>query len=377
MAATLTVSAGPHDRVWCPLQFRAPETLAPGPYSAIGSDGSSFPLDVEQGGAAACVVPDLPAGQSCTFRIQARSGGSGSAPIEAVDAAGQISISAGGELVTRYIYAGVPARPYFYPMNAPGQIGLTRAFPIEVGAAGETADHPHHRSLWIAHGEVNGADNWSEAPGHASTRHESFESVTSGEVSGGFACRAQWLRADGAPILTQRLAVRVWAVGGSFRVIDFHVDLDATDGAVRFGDTKEGGILSVRVASEMDVPRTGAITNSYGAVGEAETWGKSAHWCDYSGTVGGHAAGLAIMDHPHSFRHPTHWHVRDYGLMTANPFGYAAFTSGVKDGSHVLAHEKTLSFRYRVVLYARASDAAFTRDRYLDYVAPPTARFDG
>ena len=29
------------------------------------------------------------------------------------------------------------------------------------GKAGEAHDHPHHRGLWVAHGDVNGADNWS------------------------------------------------------------------------------------------------------------------------------------------------------------------------------------------------------------------------
>ena len=36
--------------------------------------------------------------------------------------------------------------------------------------------------------------------------------------------------------------------------------------------------------------------------------------------LGGKTVGLAIFDHPSNPRHPTTWHVRDYGLFAANPF---------------------------------------------------------
>ena len=69
-----------------------------------------------------------------------------------------------------------------------------------------------------------------------------------------------------------------------------------------------------------DADKDGAIVNSYGGSQEMETWGKRAHWCDYVGPVNGKTVGITIMDSPGNFRYPTYWHVRDYGLMTANPF---------------------------------------------------------
>ena len=89
-----------------------------------------------------------------------------------------------------------------------------------------------------------------------------------------------------------------------------------------FRDTKEGGLVSVRVASSMDVRNGGAIRNGYGGTNEEETWGKHAPWCDYSGMVDGKHVGVAIMDHETNPRYPTQWHVRDYGLMTANCFAW-------------------------------------------------------
>jgi len=144
---------------------------------------------------------------------------------------------------------------------------------------------------------------------------------------------------------------------------------------VRFGDTKEGGICSVRVAAPMEADRTGKIENAYGGVNEAETWGKRAPWCDYSGIVEGHRVGVAVFDHPGNFRYPTYWHVRNYGLMTANPFGLSHFLAPAEaEGSHVLPKGETLAFRYGVCVHAGDAAEGRVRDRYLDWIYPPSAR---
>ena len=370
-APIITVEAGRHHRRWCPVEFRLPQPLSPGSHVLDSGDGAVLQAEALNDGRILFVLPELSAGESRSYRIESAGATDTKANVTLTDSGGDLSISLHGELVTRYVYGDVPARPYFYPVHAPGQIPVTRAYPMEQDAAGETRDHPHHRSLWIAHGEVNDADNWSEEPSHAHTRHQEFGRITGGRVAGSFASTSLWTKAGGEPLLTQDLAVTVWATGGDFRLLDFGIKLSATHGDVHFGDTKEGGILSVRVASALDVPRTGTITNVYGGTNEAETWGRAAHWCDYSGTNAGSPVGIAIMDHPHSFRYPTHWHVRNYGLMTANPFAYAAYTNGEKDGSHTLKSGEALAFRYRVVLHAGSCSGADVNGRYLDFVAPP------
>jgi len=288
------------------------------------------------------------------------------------DVGGRIEISVAGEPFTTYWYADVPARPYFWPVLAPGGVPVTRAWPMREDVPDETRDHIHHRSMYFAYGDVNGADNWSEEPGHGRTVHRSVEELVSGPVFGRFRALSDWTFSDGRKILTQDAAVTVWNIPDStFRMLDVDLRLTATEGDVLFGDTKEGGLLTVRVATPMDVRNGGRIENSFGGVNERESWGYAAHWCDYSGVVQGTRVGIAVMDHPTSFRHPTYWHVRDYGLMGANPFALSAYTNGRKNGSYVLRYGEEMRFRYRVVVHLGDASEADIRSRYLDFAAPP------
>ena len=50
---------------------------------------------------------------------------------------------------------------------------------------------------------------------------------------------------------------------------------------MKFGDTREGGILSLRVNPLITVEEGELIENAYGVVNEGETGGKQAPWCDY------------------------------------------------------------------------------------------------
>jgi hypothetical protein len=93
------------------------------------------------------------------------------------------------------------------------------------------------------------------------------------------------------------------------------------------------------------------MINSKGAQGEPAIWGKPADWVEYSGTVSGKAVSVAVFDSPKSFRHPTTWHARAYGLLAANPFGAREFTNDPeKDGSWTIPEGKSLTFRYRLLI---------------------------
>jgi len=285
----------------------------------------------------------------------------------------ELEIRVAGEVFSVYHCSRDLARPFFHPVQLPGGLAVTRSFPMK-DVEGEKRDHPHHRSLWTAYGEVNGTDNWSEAPGkHARIQHEAFDHVYEGPVFGGFEASASWTDVTGVPLLKERRRVLVYDIGDGCRLLDYDLTLTPVDREITWGDTKEGGLLSVRVATSMDGNQGGRIENSEGGVGEKECWGKPARWCDYSGLVAGQTVGLAVLDHPSNLRSPVHWHVRDYGLMGTNCFGDSTF-AGEKDGhrgEYRQAADQTLQFRYRVLIHPGDAQAARVEEAWQAFAKEP------
>src|SRR2546421_9529066 len=66
----------------------------------------------------------------------------------------KLRIEINGELFTEYHFKGAP-HVFYYPVLGPGGLPMTRNYPMVRDSEGEEHDHPHHRSLWYSHGEVN------------------------------------------------------------------------------------------------------------------------------------------------------------------------------------------------------------------------------
>src|SRR5262249_46273976 len=79
------------------------------------------------------------------------------------------------------------------------------------------------------------------------------------------------------------------------------------------------GFLGLRVAAGLSAQYGGGrLTNSAGSRGEKAIFGKPARWMDYSGPIVESTwEGVTWFDHPGNPRHPTSWHVRDDGWMSA------------------------------------------------------------
>ena len=87
--------------------------------------------------------------------------------------------------------------------------------------------------------------------------------------------------------------------------------------------------LGVRLATPLIEKNGGQIRNSAGQTGSKGTWGESATWCDYSGSIDGNLAGITILSNNTESLVP--WrHNRNYGLMVANQFGRKAMKQGDK-----------------------------------------------
>ena len=110
--------------------------------------------------------------------------------------------------------------------------------------------------------------------------------------------------------------------------------------------------MGIRVAAPLkpDAKLGGRLVNSEGQA-DAAAWGKAAAWIDYHGRIGGEAVGVAIFNHPDSFRFPTYWHARTYGLCAGNPFGKGHFVGRGEDGAYTIASGGSISLHYRFLFH--------------------------
>ena len=373
MEKKISVYAGNHARENCPVSILIAEKIDEA--VLLDDDGKNVPLQLksgEEGTLVSFIVSSLDAGQSEVLTLKTGEKAEENEIVELVPRDNALDVKISGEHKTTYVYGGVDfVRPYLFPVLAPSGVRVTRSYPMEE-VEGESTDHRHHRSIWVAYGEANDVDNWSEGEGHGGTVHREFTKQISGPVYAKIGTKNDWVSSEGEKVLEEWSSFKFYNVVDVGHVIDVRVKLVASEGDVFFGDTKEGGIISVRMASSIDVPRGGTIENSFGGVNEGETWGKKANWCDYYGPTEGKVAGIAVMDHPSNLRHPTNWHVRNYGLMTANCFGLSYFYNDKTiRGDYTLKGGEELVFRYRLYIHDGTTTDANVAGKYHDYINPP------
>jgi len=315
------------------------------------------------------ILPDAFIWTGCSFFSPGRSTPAASPAVQIFQKNDQLEVNIGGRLFTEYTYKNV-ARPYFYPLLGPNELPMTRRWPVEDGE-GEEHDHPHHRGLWYAHSNVDGFDFWTEGK-HCQIAHEKFLKIQSGQNFGVIQSKNNWMTPEGKIVCSDVRTIRFYNRPGSERLFDFDITIHAPDNkAVTFGDDKDGA-MAVRVAESMRVnhktkPGEGHIVLSTG-VRDKETWGQRADWCDYYGPVQGQTVGIAIFDHPQNPRHPTWWHVRDYGLFAANPFGVHDFEKKPKGtGDFTIAAGQSATFRYRFYMHAGDEQQARVAEHYEQY----------
>ncbi|MEA3188092.1 MAG: hypothetical protein QOD99_1922 [Chthoniobacter sp.] len=292
---------------------------------------------------------------------------------------GRVRIEVDAKPFTEYIFTGA-RRPFLYPILMPDGVALSRDFPMKE-PPGEDHDHPHHRSLWFAHGSVNGIDFWNEGSAGGSTAkgtivHDAFLETTSGTV-GVIRARNRWLDPDGKLVCTDETLIRIRGASG-YRMIDYEVTLHALPNEpLLLGDNKDGA-MAIRLAQWMtmthkigkqELPGSGHIVTSTGKR-DAEAWGVRADWCEYHAPKAGKTYGVAIFDHPQNPRHPTWWMARDYGLFAANPFGQHDFENRKEEphvGDYTIPADGSLTLRYRFVFHFGDEKVAHLAELSGDY----------
>ncbi|MFG0255514.1 MAG: PmoA family protein [Rhodopirellula sp. JB053] len=286
-----------------------------------------------------------------------------------------VTVSLNGEVFVGYRIDDVN-KPYLWPIVGPRGKDMTRTYPMKDvdHEPKKQRDHPHHRGMTFGHEHVvfgtEQADTWHEwitfggqqkGPGNAPSTnprikhigkivHREFTVLNADHHKAVVEEILDHVSPSGTGMLTEvrRMTFRVEPVG---RIIDFDQVLTASAGEVKLHDSKDAG-LSIRVPTNMAVDSRmgGKIVNSKGDR-DRNAWSQPAKWCDYFGSIDGEQAGIAFLNHPSSYRFPTRWHVRSYGLFTANPFAMKSFDGSLPDGTTTLSPGEELNLHHRLIFH--------------------------
>jgi len=288
----------------------------------------------------------------------------------------KIAVNIDGKFYTTFYLAVNGQKPYIWPLSTADGIVVTRHFPMDQ-FPGETSDHPHHKGLFFAHGDINGIDFWDTeprksptAPKRAGMKLIRVEEMRGGKKTGTIKVVFEGLDPDGNPVMRETRTV-VFHAGSNLRIIDYGITIEPLVPKLTFGDTKEG-TFAIRLATSMteDAAKGGRMVNAGGAETEKNVWGKRSDWIDYDGPVDGKTVGVALFDTPSNPRYPTYWHVRAYGLEAANPFGLHDFLNNkAHDGDMVVERGHPVHFQYRVVIHDGDTASANIAALYKEYIA--------
>jgi hypothetical protein len=298
----------------------------------------------------------------------------------------------GDKPVGRYLFDPSQVRPHFHPLYTQEGKHLTRAYPMQKNVPGETTDHIHHRGCWIGHQIVMleaktpgekplNANFWAEAV-NPLQQHQGKQLCTkteepkigSGQAS--IVTHNTWQTTSGAKVLEEKRTLHLFDLGTA-QLIVFDIDLHASEGALTFGDEKDG-FMAIRVADVMceKNKKGGLLENAEGKqhMGVSDNkdrqgcWGLRSAWVDYSGMIDSQAVGVTLFDHPKN-PVPACWHARDYGLLTANPFGrkHAKFPDAQGDVVK-FAKGEHLIFRYGVLIHPGNAKSGKVAEHYQKFV---------
>jgi hypothetical protein len=368
----VSVRGGETDLGETPVVIELKEPLPVGDYVMEPAAGGAIAAQVFQDRGSrrlSAVLPAVPARQTVSYTLKgpAQEAPSATSGLSFETEGRNLKVKLDQQLLTEY-HLGIGNKPFFYPLVGPTGESYTRTYPMTI-LPEEDHDHPHQRSCWFTHGNVNGVDFWSEGKRFGTVKETDRSLVVAGPVVGRLVTTNDWRAADDRKICQDERIVTFYRTKGA-RIIDFEFRIRATDGPVTFLDTKEG-VFGIRVASSMDVTKKmgGKITNAEGVTNE-KAWGMPSTWVDYVGPVKDKTVGIAMINHPSSFRYPTTWHVRTYGLFAANPFGWHDFGRPER-GDCTIAADRSIEFSYRVVLHEGDTTTAKVPALAAAYTSPP------
>lgn len=307
----------------------------------------------------------------------------------------QVDVLFNGKLLTAYCYYDSIAKPFLYPVNTVDGITVTRGFPI-APRPGERSDHPHHVGIWLNYESVNGIDFWNNSTAIAKEKkdlygtilHEKIVKKKSNKNKAELITRANWHN-NKAELFLKELSTYQFHVKHDVFIIDRTTTLTAQKNEVVFRDVKDG-FFAIRVARELEMPSdkedefvdvhgnitkvvpaggvaTGMYYSANGLRGDS-VWSSKANWAVLKGKKDGSSITIAMFDNPKNPGYPTYWHARGYGLFALNPLGRKVFSKGKEELNLSISKEKSVSFKYRIVIASKDLSVTDLENLALDFI---------
>ncbi len=293
------------------------------------------------------------------------------------EASRKVDVFVNGTLFTSYQYPENQEKPFLFPVYAPNGTVVTRGYPIEP-RKGERIDHPHHIGIWFNHGNVNGLDFWNNSSAIPADKkstyghivHQRIVKAESGK-KGLLEVEMNWDDNKGNVILKEHTKY-IFSGDINSRTIDHISTLTAVNGAVTFGESKEG-LFAIRVDRALEMPSnesliftdgkgnpttvkatdntgvTGMYTSSKGLKGDA-VWGTRNDWVILSGVKDNTVITLGMFDNPKNPGYPAYAHARGYGLFSLNNLGQNSYDPKQEKKSLKLEKGESITFYHRFYL---------------------------
>ncbi len=273
-----------------------------------------------------------------------------------------LDVKIGGKLFVTYHFADnfvLPfVRPFFWPVLASDGTAVT------IDQAQHPPLHPYQRSMWIGHGDVNGADHWkfSAKPFPPKQLHVKFDFVRRDR----FREELIWQDAAGRPMLHETRTVHFLAYPDGARAVDLEIRFSPVSGDVDFANHKDHGLFSIR--PDPEIAHDPTFTSSRGS----NECAQPSAWCDESGRIGRRIYGIAVFDDPRNPRHPPMWHAHKDARLATDIFVLPDAAENHLPrtaGDFIIRKGTTATFHYRAVIHEGDARTADIAAKYAQFAA--------
>lgn len=261
-----------------------------------------------------------------------------------------LALVRGEQVVWQFNYKKEEGKPYFHPVTIAGGDPVTDLRP---------ADHFWHKAIWFSWKTINGLLYWEEDPKTGKspgvTEVVEAQATPRDDHSARIELSLSYHPPGQPAVLAEKRIVEMSAptAAGAYHIDwlstftagDADVVLDRTPIVGEPNGVSWGGYagLSLRLAPAL---RPWQFSDSEGPVKEVT---KQARWIAFSGPAkDGQSAAIVVLEHPHSFRHPTPWY-----LIQGMPYFSPAI---LYRSPYTLPAKQGLTLKYRILLQPCGAD---------------------